>query len=663
MHQKTKRSAVMTAVAAVAAAMAITVAPTDTGTNEVGATSHGGLAPAVRGVDHTGAEFDLPYFEGPRGSILGLVDDQGFKVVESVPIVDWPVLERPDAGLRAATTVSGDRVCAVDETWPRQTLDTSTCFSTSINPATSKVGTWFVDVPVAVSTDAGPLVFDRWEQSENAIAGASRCRTGDQGAYQVPWGDNASGDTSNPNYFATAAQFRLWIDPQTGAGGGAEVTARYALAAEDAPDTTAPLVSIEGPIDCYWYPLGAVVPATWSCQELGVGEGLNGTGLATCQAWNDTSAHLLEAAIDTSTLGAHTLTVTATDVGGNSRTHTIRYFVDAGPPEIALTTTPDGPNEVGWFGAADLGVGGSLPVVATATDEVDGSSMARFACTVESTETVDGVETVDSIQTLSPGRHEGLFAEPPPLVITTDAIEYSLDSGEHTVDCSAADRSGQTSNVNTTLRVDTEPPTRAGFYDVRAGVPGVCPEAGVVNYVFQGVPYQVQYLGGSDAQSGLVVPGSGWLHLDVSTPGEQTIQAPTMIDAAGNETPGATCSYFVNAVAPTISAFEPPVNMDAVNVAKAGRTIPFTFTVERGGVPVTGLTSATARVSRYACDTDEPTDTLDLATTAGSSGLIDLGGGEYQYNLQTSKSWSSACFHLGVSIDGADMTARFAFTR
>jgi hypothetical protein len=668
MHQRTRRSAVMTIVTAVGAAMAITVAPTGTGTNEVGATSHGGLVPAVRGVDHTGAEFDLPYFEGPRGSILGLVDDQGIKVVQSVPIVDWPVLERPDAGLRAVTTRNPDRSCAVDEPWPRQTLDTSTCISTSINPAISSVGTWFVDVPLEVSTAAGPLIFDRWEQSENAITGNARCRTGDQGAYQVPWGDNASGETSNPNYFATAAQFRLWIDAQSGAGGGAEVTAHYALATEGTPDTTAPLVSfIHGPIDCYWYPRGTLVRAQWSCTELGLGDGSNGSGVATCLGWNGSVATPQNTFIDTWTPGPKTLTVVATDAAGNSRTRTIRYFVDAAPPAIDLATTPDGPNDAGWFAAADLGVGGSLQVVATATEEVGGSSMARFACTVESIETVDGVETVDSIRTLSRTRHVGLFAEPPPLVVTTDAIDYSLDSGEYTVDCTAADRSGQTSNVNTPLRVDTVPPTRAGFYDTNAEVDGRCPGVGDFrDEVLQNVPYQVQYVGGKDAHSGLVVPGSGWLDLDVSTPGEQIIQAPTMIDAAGNETPGATCSYFVIEVAPpplVISAFGPPVNMDAVNVAKAGRTIPFKFTVERAGVPVTGLTAATARVSRYACDTEEPTDTLDLATTAGSSGLIDLGGGEYQYNLQTAKSWSGACFHLGVTIDGTVMTASFAFTR
>lgn len=652
---RTSPAAVLVVLALACSAAVFGVDPAPVGAVDPATTTSSAraLVPLVSGFDHDGKAIDLPYFDGPRGSLMGLRQTDTLRVVDATQIANPPEQELVDVGLPPTTSIiSDERTCVVDELWPRQTLSTSQCFQRPTTIGTfSGPGTWFVDVPLTVSSPAGPLVFDRWEQSASTIAGPSRCRTGDQGVYDVPW----TGQTSNPNAFATAAQFRLWMDPATGAGFGAEVGAHYAPASDTTPDTTAPMVSITSPIDCYWYPQGAVVPAQFDCRELGLGDGLNGTGVASCAATNGAAQVPAGSPIDTATAGDKTLTVTATDAAGNSRSRTISYRIDGAAPEVKIAVTPPEPNATGWFSAAQLGEGGTLSLSATATDEAGGSSISRFDCAL------DGVET-RATRTLT----SGLFAEPPAIVYTAGAIDYTLGSGEHTVDCSATDRSGQTTTATQSVKVDTKPPTRAAALPRQSPNGTGCPSISIDGThapVYQGYPYEVDYSGGADDGSGLVVSGSGRMDLDVTTAGFATVYAPTMIDAAGNETPGASCTYFVIATAPVLSAFGPPVSMDAVNVAKAGRTIPFKFSVTRAGVAVTDLATASVSVSGYECEAGAPTDVLEAASTASSSGLVNLGGGNYQYDVKSAKSWAGLCFHLGVTVEGVDMTARFAFTR
>ena len=49
---------------------------------------------------------------------------------------------------------------------------------------------------------------------------------------------------------------------------------------------------------------------------------------------------------------------------------------------------------------------------------------------------------------------------------------------------------------------------------------------------------------------------------------------------------------------------------------------------------------------------------------AGGSGLQNKGGGDYQFNWQTPKSYASSCKLLSVDVgDGVDHTANFRFTK
>lgn len=108
------------------------------------------------------------------------------------------------------------------------------------------------------------------------------------------------------------------------------------LATATIVDHTAPTVTFTTPASGAGYGLDAVVAASYSCNDHG------GSGVASCVGTVANGAD-----IDTSALGAHSFSVTATDNSGNTRTETISYNVvvpsgDTTPPVITLTTPVNG---------------------------------------------------------------------------------------------------------------------------------------------------------------------------------------------------------------------------------------------------------------------------------------------------------------------------------
>lgn len=115
----------------------------------------------------------------------------------------------------------------------------------------------------------------------------------------------------------------------------------------------------------------------------------------------------------------------------------------------------------------------------------------------------------------------------------------------------------------------------------------------------------------------------------------------------------------------TISPFGAPVDpAPVVNTAKAGQTVPFKFRVtDATGAPISNLTSAATSVVAYACGGTQLTDSVETYAT-GNSGLQNLGGGAYQYNFKTDKSWAGSCRTLGITVQYASaQTARFEFVK
>lgn len=92
-------------------------------------------------------------------------------------------------------------------------------------------------------------------------------------------------------------------------------------------DKTPPAISIAAPADVGSYYLHQPVNAAYSCHDEA-----GGSGLASC-AGTVADGH----PIDTSTVGSHALTVSATDVAGNSISQTVHYSVTAAPTPGQLT--------------------------------------------------------------------------------------------------------------------------------------------------------------------------------------------------------------------------------------------------------------------------------------------------------------------------------------
>jgi hypothetical protein len=110
------------------------------------------------------------------------------------------------------------------------------------------------------------------------------------------------------------------------------VTITYTL-----PDTTAPTISIASPGANATYPIGAAVPASYSCAEEA-----GGSGLAACQGPATPGSP-----IDTSTPGPHSFTVTARDNAGNTSSQTVSYTVLGAPTATISSPAPGGRYAVG----------------------------------------------------------------------------------------------------------------------------------------------------------------------------------------------------------------------------------------------------------------------------------------------------------------------------
>jgi hypothetical protein len=147
--------------------------------------------------------------------------------------------------------------------------------------------------------------------------------------------------------------------------------------------------------------------------------------------------------------------------------------------------------------------------------------------------------------------------------------------------------------------------------------------------------------------------------IDTSTPGPHSFTV-TSTDDAGN-TSTRTVHYTV-AASYVAAGFFAPVESDVLNVAKAGQTVPLKFHLTMAGQPVVDLTGVTVKVAGLSCAAGATPDQLEEYAT-GDKGLMNLGGGSYQFNWATPKSYAGSCKTLTLSAYDAQVTAEFQFRK
>jgi hypothetical protein len=110
--------------------------------------------------------------------------------------------------------------------------------------------------------------------------------------------------------------------------------------------------------------------------------------------------------------------------------------------------------------------------------------------------------------------------------------------------------------------------------------------------------------------------------------------------------------------------FFAPVDMDMINVAKAGQAIPLKFDVYDANGPVSDLGSVEVTAQALSCSSlSESPDAIEQYA-AGGSGLQNLGLGNYQFNWKTPKTYAGTCQRLHLDAgDGISHTADFQFTK
>lgn len=129
---------------------------------------------------------------------------------------------------------------------------------------------------------------------------------------------------------STSGGLEQRLVPETVTGGQVDWSA---FGDPQPPDVTDPSIAIDSPLDGATFARGAHVTAAYACHDE-----LGGSGVNTCVGDVADGAPL-----DTSTLGAHLLTVQATDDVGNVAVAEAHYTVaDQTAPTVTLTTPPEG---------------------------------------------------------------------------------------------------------------------------------------------------------------------------------------------------------------------------------------------------------------------------------------------------------------------------------
>ena len=116
----------------------------------------------------------------------------------------------------------------------------------------------------------------------------------------------------------------------------------------------------------------------------------------------------------------------------------------------------------------------------------------------------------------------------------------------------------------------------------------------------------------------------------------------------------ALCSYH-------FTGFSQPIDMTAINIAKAGQTIPVQWRlIDANGLPVSDPSVFLGlKTNASSCSAADPVDAIE--TYSGSSGLQYLGDGYWQYNWKTPKNYAGKCRTMYVLFQGGQTSPTVTF--
>jgi uncharacterized delta-60 repeat protein len=379
---------------------------------------------------------------------------------------------------------------------------------------------------------------------------------------------------------STAGTKSVTVIAADGAGNLTEVTATF-----EVRDVTGPAITIAAPV-AGTYEVGALVVANYTCVD-----NAGGVGLATCEG---TVAH--GAAIDTSTLGTYTFTVTAVDHAGNEDSQTVTYTViDMTAPVIDVHSPT--PGQVVAHGSV-------ISVSATCTDDVDGA----VACLL-STDTLDTTSLGDKS-------------------ITVTAYDNTGNVSTVTVPYTVTDQTAPTITLTT--------PADGATYAAGA----------VVNADFACTDQA-----GASGVASCVGTSAAGAAID-TTPGTHTFTV-TAVDGAGN-TSSLTHTYEVSdhSAGQVEGPFAPVEPEPILNLMKAGAAVPVKFRLyDPAGRLVTDPSTLSAQSRTSDCTSGATSDVVESTTAAGSSSFtFDTASQQFVYTWKTQKSWSN-CRRLEIVSD------------
>ena len=299
--------------------------------------------------------------------------------------------------------------------------------------------------------------------------------------------------------------------------------------------------------------------------------------------------------------------------------------------------------EVGTAWIADNDRANRPPVVHTAgqVSGVEGSALA-----------LDGTVSDDAAGVISSWTVDG------PCAITGEGPQSSAtcaDDGVYTATLTAVDSDGASVSATTTLTVANAAPVLGDVAVDAAGARIEFSDAGPLDQHTCTVDWGDQTTTG--ALDGAVSP----CYLPHNY-GVGTFTATVTVTDDDNGSVSATRTAKVTSVAwPFLGFLRPVDNPPAINVVKAGQSIPVKFGL--GGYRGMNILAAGSPASgTVTCGGGEPNAVEETVTAGGSSLSYDAGNDHYTYVWKTDKVWAGQCRRLVVTLtDGTQHWAEFQF--